>query len=125
MARYLLDENLSAPVGRALQLVGYAFDAVGDSPAPPKRSTDETIAQWCLEHDAVLVTSDRGKKNREIIAALATHAVAVVFVPSGWTPREQLAFFVTRGDQLNAMLASRTSLRIRVLRRGRLERVRR
>jgi predicted nuclease of predicted toxin-antitoxin system len=123
--RFLLDENLSPVVGRALKSVGYEYESVGDPPAPPRRSSDSTNAQWCYENEAVLVTCDHGRKNREIVAALAAYAICVVFVPAGWTAKQQLTFFVLRGDSIEQKLTdkSRTSVRIRVNKRGGLERI--
>jgi hypothetical protein len=124
--RYLLDENLPAVVGRALRSVGYEYDVIGDSPAPPKQSSDSAIARWCYENDAVLVTSDRGRKNPEIIAALGAFAICVVFLPNGWTAKELLWFLVARGERLEQKLMSEglgASVRVRVHKRGGIQRI--
>jgi hypothetical protein len=36
--------------------------------------------EWCSENDAVLITHDRGKKDREILEVLDRHKVGVILI---------------------------------------------
>lgn len=94
-ARYLLDENLPPQVAAGLSLIGYELYCVGTAPAPARRSTDETNVKWCVERDVILVTEDRGRKNREILDLMARHRVHVIRVPQDVTAKE-LARFILR-----------------------------
>jgi len=76
----LLDEGLPPNVARALSTLGLAAHAVGDAEAPPRQSSDEVNCAWCSEHSAVLVTNDRGKKDKTIFDHLAQHHVHALFV---------------------------------------------
>jgi hypothetical protein len=76
----LIDEGLFDAVATALDAVGLDAHAVGQPGAPPRQSTDETNCKWCVDHSAVLVTNDLGKKNPEILSLLASHRVHAIFV---------------------------------------------
>jgi hypothetical protein len=76
----LLDEGLYPVVADALRCVGLDARAVGHLGAPGKQSVDEANCRWCAERDAVLVTNDRGKKDKTIFKALDRHGVHVIFV---------------------------------------------
>jgi hypothetical protein len=52
---------------------------MGDGEAPPIQSSDEDNIRWCAEKAAVLVTNDRGKKDRTIGNHLASHHDHVIF----------------------------------------------
>jgi len=54
--------------------------AVGQPGAPAKQSPDETNCDWCRRNGAVLVTQDRGKKDKTIFKFLATYRVHAIFV---------------------------------------------
>jgi hypothetical protein len=43
-------------------------------------STDDENCQWCAEHHAVVVTTDRGRKDRAILDALAREHVHAIFL---------------------------------------------
>lgn len=80
MLPLLLDEGLPASVALALSTLGWDVKAVGMPDAPSKGSGDEINCAWCAERDAVLVTHDRGRKDKTILNALAEHHVHAVFV---------------------------------------------
>lgn len=60
-----------------LQLEAFAN---GDDGVPPTQSTDEVNVVWCAQRGAVMVTNDRGRKERIILPLLAEHRVHAVFV---------------------------------------------
>jgi hypothetical protein len=76
----LLDAGLPHSVAAAFRLLGLDARAVGDSDAPAKNSDDHALCAWCAERHAVLVTNDRGKKDRTMLDALARHHVDAIFV---------------------------------------------
>lgn len=82
MQRLLFDQGLpgGAKVSRALGALGFDALTVGDGGAPPEGSSDETNCRWCATNDAVLVTHDRGKGNREILVMLDQHEVGALIV---------------------------------------------
>ena len=80
MRPLLLDEGLPPAVAAALATLGIGAHAVGDPGAPPKQSSDEVNCQWCRSQNAVLVTNDRGRKDRTILDVLARLEVDAVFV---------------------------------------------
>ncbi|MCW2989378.1 MAG: hypothetical protein JWM24_2316 [Solirubrobacterales bacterium] len=53
---------------------------MGGAEAPPNGSSDDENCQWCADNGAILVTHDRGKKDKEIIKVLDQHAVGVILV---------------------------------------------
>ncbi|MFA9271260.1 MAG: DUF5615 family PIN-like protein [Baekduiaceae bacterium] len=79
MLPLLLDEGLSPHAAAAMRAVNLDVRAVGDEGAPPKGSLDSANCAWCAEHGAVLVTNDRGKKDRTIFDSLAQHNVHAIF----------------------------------------------
>lgn len=82
MQRLLFDQGLpgGAAIGTALRTLGLEAHVVGESEAPPSGSSDEDNCTWCSERGAVLVTHDRGKKDREIIDVLNRHQIGVILV---------------------------------------------
>jgi hypothetical protein len=76
----LFDRGLPPAVADALVALGLTAHAVGRGGAPPENSPDEENCKWCMAHGAVLVTNDRGKKDRIILKALAEHRVSAIFV---------------------------------------------
>jgi predicted nuclease of predicted toxin-antitoxin system len=76
----LLDEGLPPAVAHALYTLGLVVWAVGDPGAPVRKSSDEVNCAWCAENNAVLVTNDRGKKDRTIFDHLAQQHVHAIFV---------------------------------------------
>ena len=53
---------------------------MGRDDAPADDSPDEENCKWCKDHGAILVTNDRGKKDKVILVALAAHHVDAIFV---------------------------------------------
>ena len=80
MRPLLLDEGLPRAIAAALATLGLEAHAVGDPGAPPKQSSDEVNCQWCRGQSAVLVTNDRGRKDRTILDLLARMEVDAIFV---------------------------------------------
>jgi hypothetical protein len=80
MLPLLIDEGLPARVAEALRAVEVDALAIGDVGAPAKESPDETNVAWCAKEHRVLVTNDRGKKDRVILGLLNQHHVHALFV---------------------------------------------
>lgn len=80
MVPLLLDEGVPPVVAPAFRTLGLTAHAVGEDDAPPRGGDDAGNAEWCAAHDAVLVTNDRGKKDKAIFDALAQHHVHALFV---------------------------------------------
>jgi hypothetical protein len=81
----LLDEGLYPQVATALRKVEWPAVAVGQEAegAPPRSSGDGGDAvnvRWCKDHSSVLVTNDRGKKDKKIGDLLAQDHVHAIFV---------------------------------------------
>lgn len=64
----------------ALVALGLEANAVGGAGAPPNGSSDEENCRWCSENDSILITHDRGKKDKEILKVLDQHQVGVILV---------------------------------------------
>jgi hypothetical protein len=75
----------------------------------------------------VLVTKDRGRKNREMLELLRNTLVSVLQTPDRMPPREFARHFVRRYDQLQREAEERIarggSYRSRLTVQGRLERL--
>lgn len=82
MQRLLFDQGLPGGAGTAtaLRLLGLEANAVGGDEAPPLGSPDEVNCRWCAERDAVLITHDKGKKDKEILEVLDRHQVGVILI---------------------------------------------
>jgi hypothetical protein len=82
LQRLLFDQGLPGGVGMATALCALGLEAycVGGDEAPPTGSPDEDNCRWCSEHKAILITHDRGKKDREILEVLDQHQVGVILV---------------------------------------------
>jgi uncharacterized protein with PIN domain len=81
MLPLLFDEGLPGlPVARAFRELGLEAHSIGEEGAPPRKSSDKENCQWCAEHRAVLVTNDRGKRDRTILDHLAQEHVHAIFV---------------------------------------------
>jgi hypothetical protein len=81
----LLDEGLYPQVATALRTVEWPAVAVGqEAEGAPPRSTgdggDALNIRWCKDHDAILVTNDRGRRDRQIHNLLAQARVHAIFV---------------------------------------------
>lgn len=118
MARFLFDENLPPAVGRGLRQIGFDVYVIGDPPAPDRGSPDSTNVAWCEAESAVLVTTDRGRKDKEILRLLQTRtSLSVIFVPMGMDPKDLSANFHKRQERIEEMLA-RGRLRMSITRQG-------
>lgn len=82
MQRLLLDQGLPGGTSLAsgLTALGLEVQAVGSPGAPALGSSDEDNCRWCAANRAVLVTHDRGRKNREIHGLLDRHSVDSITV---------------------------------------------
>lgn len=80
MLPILIDEGLPPRIAEALRVVEVDALAIGDIGAPPKQSSDETNVEWCAKGKRLLVTNDRGKKDRVILHLLNQHHVHALFV---------------------------------------------
>jgi hypothetical protein len=80
MHRLLLDEGVSPSAAEALAALGLPVFAVGGAEAPALESTDDENCAWCADCGAVLVTHDRGRKDKAIHVAIRRHGVGVIFV---------------------------------------------
>ena len=100
MLALLLDEGLPPQVARAFAILGLEARAVGDAEAPPRSSTDDVNCAWCRENGAVLVTNDRGKKDKAIHDLLAQHRVHAIFVHNDLRdgPEHLLALALLRAE---------------------------
>jgi hypothetical protein len=76
----LLDQGLPWQVAASLSDLGLTAHAVGDAGAPAEGSADEVNIRWCADNGAILVTNDRGKKDKTILSHLNSHHVHAVFV---------------------------------------------
>jgi hypothetical protein len=80
MLPLLIDEGLPASIAEALRLVEVDALAIGDIGAPTKGSVDEVNVPWCAKQKRLLVTNDRGKKDRVILGLLNENHVHALFV---------------------------------------------
>ena len=76
----LFDEGLPPDVAEALSTLGWMARAVGHPGAPQRQSADETNCEWCRSNGAVLVTTDRGRRDRTIFDHLSQLGVHAIFV---------------------------------------------
>jgi predicted nuclease of predicted toxin-antitoxin system len=104
--RFLLDENFSHSLGELLPRFEYAVQQVQriaelGEPHPRvqglrHKASDAEIADWCAEHDWILVTSDQDFRSRELrVRAYLGRGVDVILCtrqPAGL--REQLELIV-------------------------------
>ena len=76
--QFLLDESLTPPVAKALNLVGYRFESVLDV-FRYQGANDPDIIGWCRRHDAVWVhADDRAKKQHKVI--LSTSGIRTLWI---------------------------------------------
>jgi hypothetical protein len=80
MLRLLIDEGLPPSIAEALRAVEIDALAIGDVGAPSKGTPDQVNIPWCAEQKRLLVTNDRGKKDRVILDLLNRHHVNALFV---------------------------------------------
>jgi uncharacterized protein with PIN domain len=127
LAEFLFDENLWPDVSRGLRLCGYDTYVIGDAPAPNRGSTDGDNVAWCVARGAMLVTADRGRRNREMLDLLSRHPVHVLLVHTGVTQRAFMRAFVRHCDGLEDAIDRRNLqgrvVRHRLRREGGIERL--
>lgn len=80
MEPFLSDEGVPRSVARACRVLGLEAYVVGEPETPPRGSSDRENAKWCAERGAILLTNDRGKKDKAILDALAELRVHALFV---------------------------------------------
>ena len=80
MLALLIDEGLPATIAEAFSALRLEAHAVGGPNAPLRESSDDDNCAWCQEHDAVLVTNDRGRADKTILTHLAQRRVHAIFV---------------------------------------------
>ena len=58
---YLLDEHIDPLLKKGLnrQWPQIPVSRIGEPGAPPRGTLDPEILEWCVEHDAVLITNNR------------------------------------------------------------------
>jgi len=126
MQAFLLDEGVPPVIAAALRTLELTAHAVGEADAPPRKSTDHVNAAWCAKHGAVLVTNDRGKKDRAIFDALAQHHVHALFVHDellAALPHQLMHALLAAEHKIDASCARKKGLlRARLRPRGGLER---
>lgn len=80
MLPLLFDEGLSPHVATAFSILRLEAKAVGQPEAPQRGSADDINCAWCSSNSAVLVTNDRGKRDKAIHSLLAQHQVHAIFI---------------------------------------------
>jgi predicted nuclease of predicted toxin-antitoxin system len=125
MQALLPDEGLPRSVAEALRAVDIDAYAIGDVNAPSRSSTDEENIRWCSETGRVLVTNDRGRRDRVILSLLNQHHVHALFVYNelrAAPPRDLLRALLCAESALDARAQQRGLIADRLKRSGRLER---
>jgi hypothetical protein len=125
MLPLLLDEGLSPRVAAGLRAVGLTAHAIGDDGAPAKGSPDAENCAWCAEHGAVLITNDRGRKDRTILDSLERHRVHAIFVHNDvrkLPPHRLLRALLNAEDRMTDFAGRRSGpIRRRLTPAGKLE----
>lgn len=116
MQRLLFDQGLPGGVkmATALRALGLEAYCVGGDEAPPTGSPDDDNCRWCSEREAVLITHDRGKKDREILEVLDRHKVGVILILKELRskPPHHLARAILNSEgKMDQITSSRKSLR--------------
>jgi hypothetical protein len=124
---FLLDENLPKRFAEGFTLLALEVKAIGQADTPTTGSSDAAVVQWCLDNDYVLVTKDRGRKNREMIELIRTTRVSVVMIPDRMPLPDFVRQFIRRYDGMRSDAERATarggSFRRRMSAAGRLERL--
>ena len=123
MLPLLLDEGLPPQVATALSILDLQAKAVGQPEAPPRASGDSVNCEWCRTNRSVLVTNDRGKKDKEIHNLLVQHRVHAIFVTNELRdgPEHLLALALLKAEHKMEQTAHRHLLHHRLRPSGRLE----
>jgi predicted nuclease of predicted toxin-antitoxin system len=119
----LLDEGLPPQVASAFSTLALQANAVGQPLAPARGSGDHVNCAWCQTNGAVLVTNDRGKKDKKIHDLLAQHHVHAIFVHNDLRngPEHLLALALLRAEGRMEHLAKKHLLHHRLRPGGGLE----
>lgn len=124
MLPLLIDEGLPPRVAEALRAVEVDALAIGDVGAPAKGSADETNVPWCAQEGRLLVTNDRGRKDRVILDLLNQHHVHALFVYNdlrAGPPHHLLRALLHAEDALEQAAGRRGLVAGRLRRSGRVE----
>lgn len=130
MLTLLFDEGLPAAAlakaFRALDIDAWAVGEDGDGvpdDIPARMSPDDANCEWCAKHGGVLITNDRGRKDKAILHALRAHRVSAVFIHKKLraVPLTELACALLKAEPGMRDLSSRkTPMARRLERNGRL-----
>ena len=108
MALYLCDNCIPCQVAELLVLVQVQACHVKDIRELGTDATDQQIAEWCEQKEAVWMTVDwKARKRREVqaIPALAGISIAFFRTPSrsGWTRRQFVQQVLRRVDAMEKL----------------------
>jgi predicted nuclease of predicted toxin-antitoxin system len=123
MKPLLFDEGLYPQVPAALRALGLEAYAVGRDRAPARGATDTENCKWCAARGCILVTNDRGRKDREIILALDQERVHAIFVLADLRqapPHHLGRALLSAEEQIDLRTGGRKMLRHRLTPRGSL-----
>lgn len=82
---FFLDANLPVSTKEIFARYGEVWHAADVGLA---KASDEKIARWSRERDAVLVTKDLGFSNPHLFPAGAHHGLVILRVPSRYTAKQ-------------------------------------
>ncbi len=121
----LFDEGLpgGASVSTALVALEWEARTVGSPGAPPSGSADDINCRWCKSNQAILVTHDRGKTNREILKLLDQFEVSAIMVFADLRrqpPRHLARALLLAEGEIDAIISGRRRLRHRLRASGHL-----
>jgi hypothetical protein len=110
-------------VASAFSALALQANAVGQPQAPSRGSGDDVNCAWCQTNSAVLVTNDRGKKDKQIHDLLAQHHVHAIFVHNDLRngPEHLLALALLRAEGRMDQIAKNHLLHHRLRPAGGLE----
>jgi predicted nuclease of predicted toxin-antitoxin system len=119
----LFDEGLPPQVASAFSELALQANAIGLPEAPARGSGDDVNCAWCKAKGAVLVTNDRGKKDKKIHGLLAQHRVHAIFVHNDLRngPEHLLALALLKAESKMELIAQKHTLHHRLRPGGGLE----
>jgi hypothetical protein len=119
----LLDEGLPPQVASAFSALALRANAVGQPAAPPRGSGDDVNCAWCQTNGAVLITNDRGKKDKKIHDLLSQRHVHAIFVHNDLRdgPEHLLALALLKAESKMEQIAAKHLLHHRLRAGGGLE----
>jgi predicted nuclease of predicted toxin-antitoxin system len=104
--RFLLDHDVDAAVGQMLRRAGHDCWRAGEIGLAT--ATDDALTVWAIEHEAVLVSTDREFGQRKMRKAVGHH---LWLVCRDWEASELL---YARLDDLLSRLNGRAAITVRV-----------